>query len=153
MMAAAEQIPSPWPVRMRLGNLWQRAHTLRAVAQGLDGQLRAQALIYAQQARDQFAELARKTQTSLPSIAVLTEQFASLDGNCVEALTAAHSLDPGTLDPQDLYTTAVALEACGDFAGGAALRQRILANRELSFFTSVYRLLARQAPQPPLLSR
>lgn len=131
------------PEHMKLGIWWQRAHTFRGLAQTLDGANRAAALVYAQRAKDEFNALATKLQQSLPSITILDEQFAALDGDCTTALSKARSLDVATLDPQDAYITAIAFELCGERATGVALRKQILANTELTLFNSVYRYLAR----------
>lgn len=148
MMAVTDGVEQP-PVRMRLGNLWQRAHTLRALAEQLDGPDKAAALTYAQRAREAFNALAVKSQQSLPSIDILTEQFAALDGDCTLALKTARQFNVDELDPQDGYITAVALELCGDTDTAKKVRERILATKQLGLFHSVYRFLARQ----PLRSR
>jgi hypothetical protein len=143
MMSAAEALEPPLPIRLRLGNLWQRAHTLRALAQSLAEPLRTRAILYAQQAREAFSSLARKTGESLPSIQILTEQFASLDGDCATALAAARLLEPSTLDPQDRYITYEALNTCGRKESATKLRDAILENDELGLFPAVYRYLVR----------
>ncbi len=147
MISVSERAPPPWPIRMRLGNLWQRAHTLRAFAETLQAENRAAAVRYASEAREEFNKLARESKQSLASIDILTEQFASMDGDCPTALAAAHALDLKALDPQDLFTTSVALDTCGDTEGAAAVRKQILASNALSLFDSVYRYLARTRQQ------
>ncbi len=148
MMAVTAGLEHP-PVRMQLGNLWQRAHTLRAFAETLEGPNRAAALAYAQRARMDFNDLAVKSQQSLPSIDILTEQFAALDGDCALALKTARQLKVDELDPQDASITAAALERCGDVQTAHQVREHILATKVLGLFHSVYRFLARQ----PLTAR
>jgi len=142
MLSAAERLDDP-PTHMWLGTWWQRAHTLRAYAESLEGPTRASAIAYAERARADFSRLATETGQSLPSIQILTEQFASLDGDCPTALKAAHSTEWKSLDPQDAYVTVPALEKCGEVENGQKLRQQILANRELGLIQAVYRYLVR----------
>lgn len=142
MLTAGARIDAA-PTRMQLGNWWQRAHTLRSLAETLEGPNRVAAIAYAERARAQFTMLARETKQSLPSIEILTEQFASLDGDCPTAMKAAHATTWETLDLQDAYVTVVALETCGEAQNAQKLRQQILANRELGLIQSVYRYLVR----------
>ncbi|HUB08153.1 MAG TPA: hypothetical protein VMB50_14190 [Myxococcales bacterium] len=151
MTAAAERAPPPLPVHTRLGNLWQRAHTLRALAATLPEPLRGRAVRYAQEAREAFAALARQTQQSLPSIDILSEQFAAADGDCATPVLISKGLDPAALDPQDAYITYAALETCGERDLAGPYKQKILANDRLRLFPAVYRYLARQ-PWPPNLA-
>jgi hypothetical protein len=128
---------------MRLGYLWQRAHTLRRYAETLQAPNRDTAIRYARRAKSEFTDLAKQTQQSLPSIAVLDEEFAALDGDCAAALGATRSLDLASLDPQDLYITSFALKTCGEHEKAAAARAKIEASRNLELFNAIYRYLIR----------
>ena len=89
-------------------------------------------------AADYFEALARASQHSVDSIAILDGQFAALDGDGPGALKAVGSLDLKSLDPQDLYLTSLAFEAGGDAARAAAARKSIREQLELDLFNVVY---------------
>jgi hypothetical protein len=145
MRSVAEHWPAPLAPRIRLGYLWQRAHTLRAFADTLQGPARDTAILYARRARDEFATLARSSKMSLPSIAVLDAQFAVLDGDRERALAAARTLDLATLDPQDLYIVSLALDVGGDHEAAADARHRIEAKTDFGLFEATYAYLGRKA--------
>ena len=149
MRSVAEGWPAPVHPRVRLGYLWQRAHTLRSFATTLAGPARETAILYAEYAREQFTALARSTGISLPSIAVLEEQFAVQDGDGAKALAIARGLDLAKLDPQDLYITSLALEAGGDRAAAADARARIEKQTRFGLFEATYAYLARKAGSAP----
>ena len=147
MRSAVEREPPPWSARDRQGNYWQRAHTLRRLAETLKGDARIAALLYAQEARDEFEALAHESGHALASVTLLDEERAALDGRCDEGLNLARSLKVEDLDPQDLYTTAFVFQKCDDEATARAMRQRIEANQEIDLFHAAYRFMARKADE------
>jgi hypothetical protein len=128
--------------RTRQGAYWQRAHTLRTLAESLGDNNRAAAIAYARRARDAFAELANLSNHATDSIKLLDQEAAALGGDCEKALQIARGLPEENLDPQDLYLTSLVYKRCGDSANAERLRQAILKNRSFDLFTAVYRKLA-----------
>jgi hypothetical protein len=141
MLRTVESGPGRFEPRARQGAYWQRAHTLRVLAESLGGN-RASAIVYARRARDVFAELANASKHALHSITLLDQESAALDGDCRKALSLARTLPEANLDPQDLYNTSVVYERCDDPMGASRLRQLVLQSRSFDLFTNVYRKLA-----------
>ena len=63
-------------------------------------------------------------------------------------MKAARSLDLKSLDPQDLFITALAFDAAADTTQAAAARAGIREKLELNLLNAVYFRLAEPKPQP-----
>jgi hypothetical protein len=105
---------------------WHRAYYSRQLAERLKGTSREAMLLYAEEARKKYTELATPRPDYHRSIGVLDALFATLDGDKDKALAAAKRVEVATNDDvEDLYPAVAALELGGDKATADEVKKRI----------------------------
>lgn len=105
---------------------WHRAYYSRQLAERMTGSRREAMLMYAEEARKKYRELATPREGYHRSIAVLDALFATLDGDKTKALDAAKRVEVERNDDvEDLYPAAIAFELGGDRATAEQVKKRI----------------------------
>jgi hypothetical protein len=90
---------------------WHRAYYSRQLAEKMTGSRREAILMYAEEARKKYRELASPRLDYHRSIAVLDALFATLDGDRGKALDAAKRVEVERNDDvEDLYPAAIAFD-------------------------------------------
>lgn len=105
---------------------WHRAYYYRQLAERMTGTRREATLMYAEEARRKYRELATPRLDYHRSIAVLDALFATLDGDKEKALEAAKRVEVERNDDvEDLYPAAIAFELAGDRSAAEGIKKRI----------------------------
>ena len=123
-----------------LKEIWHRAYLYRMAAESAEGAARAALLRYAETARAEYANAAKRVGGYGDSVAVLDAYFAIRDGDARAALEAARRVNAEENgDLEDLYLTGIALAFGGDAEPAAAVRKKITESEDVYLAAPIMR--------------